>query len=110
MKHRVSSQRVKKKTEADGSVERHKAGLVVQGYTPKYGTDYEETFCPCRVFTWIQRDLSESERGPTHTRTCQIMFLNQHTHKVPYIYKNEMLILQFTTVPFPLKIVQLSIT
>ena len=36
----------KVKVGPDGSIERHKAHLVVQGYSPKYGLDYVETFSP----------------------------------------------------------------
>ena len=35
----------KKKTGSDGAVGRFKARLVAQGYTQKYKTDYDETFC-----------------------------------------------------------------
>ena len=34
------------KTDADGQVEWYKAWLVAQGFSQKFGTDYDETFCP----------------------------------------------------------------
>ena len=36
----------KVKTGEDGSVQRYKARLVAQGFTQKYGADFDETFCP----------------------------------------------------------------
>ena len=36
----------KVKTDEGGKVECYKAQLVAQGFTQKYGTDYDETFCP----------------------------------------------------------------
>ena len=36
----------KLKTGADELVERHKARLVAQGFSQKFGCDYDEMFCP----------------------------------------------------------------
>ncbi|XP_047332615.1 uncharacterized mitochondrial protein AtMg00820-like [Impatiens glandulifera] len=41
--------RIKRK--ADGSIDRYKSRLVAQGFSQKYGEDYEETFSPIAKMT-----------------------------------------------------------
>ena len=44
----------KKKSDAEGKVERYKTRLVAQGFAQKYGQDYDETFCPVVWFESVR--------------------------------------------------------
>ena len=44
----------KHKVDADGLVERHKARLIAQGCSKRFGLDYDKTFCPVVRFESVR--------------------------------------------------------
>ena len=68
----------KRKRDAIGTVERHKARLVVQGFTHKSGIDYDETCCPVVKFELIRTvtDLATKHNLQLNHIDIAIAFLN----------------------------------
>ena len=66
------------KHNADGSIERYKARLVAQGYSQRYGVDYDETFSPVVRFESIRTVVALSvQRGlKLHQIDVTSAFLN----------------------------------
>ena len=77
----------KVKTGADGKVERYKARLVAQGYTQKYGTDYDETFCPVvrQESLRLLLALSAKYRLKLHQINVATAFLNGNLEEEVYM-------------------------
>ena len=70
----------KKKTKADGSIERYKARLVAQGFSQKPGLDYDETFSPVIRFESFRNLVAVAvQKGlKLHQLDITAAFLNGH--------------------------------
>ena len=68
----------KLKTGADGSVQRHKARLIAQGFSQKFGFDYDETFSPVIRFESIRMMIALAVQNglKLHQMDVTTVFLN----------------------------------
>ena len=79
------------KCHADGSIERRKARLVAQGYSQKYGVDYDETFSPVMRFESLRTVIALSvQQGLTlHQMDVATAFLNGELAEEVYVKQPE---------------------
>ena len=68
----------KTKTNADGSINKHKARLVAQGYAQQHGIDYEETFAPVVKYESLRAVLAIANQHnmEVHQMVVNAAYLN----------------------------------
>jgi hypothetical protein len=78
----------KLKTDSNGSVERHKARLVAQGFSQKHGQDYDETFSPVVRFESLRTVIALAVQNDLqlHQMDVTTAFLNGELQKLRSIY------------------------
>ena len=81
----------KTKMDANGKIERYKARLLAQGFSQKFGSDYDETFCPVvrmeSVRTLIA--MSVQNRLQLHQVDITTAFLNGQLEEEVYVVQPE---------------------
>lgn len=81
----------KLKMNADGSVERYTARLVAQGFTQKFGVDYDETICPVVRFELFQTVIALAVQNglKLHQMDVATAFLNGELKEEVYMKQPE---------------------
>ena len=81
----------KQKIGPDGSVERYKARLVAQGFSQKYGLDYDETFSPVVRFESLRTLISLAVQNgmKLHQMDVTTAFLNGELEDEVYMRQPE---------------------
>ena len=86
----------KHKLNAEGVVERYKARLVAQGFTQKFGQDYDETFCPVVRFESIRMLIGmAAQHGlKLHQMDVTAAFLNGDLEEEVYMSQPEIFVVK----------------
>ena len=86
----------KLKTDSDGKVERHKARLVAQGFSQKFGLDYDETFCPVIRFESFRALIALAAQNGLilHQMDVTTAFLNGELEEVVFMKQPEGFVVQ----------------
>ena len=81
----------KKKSDAEGNVERYKARLVAQGFAQRYGQDYDETFCPVVRFESVRTVIALAAKYglKLHQMDITTAFLNGDLKESIYMKQPE---------------------
>ena len=81
----------KTKVDGDGRIERYKARLVAQGYTQKFGIDYDQTFSPVVSFESIRSIIAIAAKNglKLHQMDIKTAFLNGELNEEIFISQPE---------------------
>ena len=81
----------KPKFKADGSIDKYKGRLVVKGYSPKEGINYEEKFSPVAKLNTIRMliSLSTKHHCIIHQLDLKSSFLNGELKQEVYLVQPE---------------------
>ena len=78
------------KLNPDGSVNKHKARLVVKGYAQMFGVDFSETFTPvARLDTIRMLALSAQQGWVIHQMDVKSTFLNRYLEEEIFVEQPE---------------------
>jgi len=82
---------LKTKYHADGSIQKHKARLVLKGYLQQEGIDYEETFSPVARFETVRtfKALAAQLSWPIFQFDVKSTFLNGDLEEEAYVLQPE---------------------
>jgi hypothetical protein len=77
----------KRKFNSDGLIERYKARLVVQGFSQRWGQDYDETFCPVVRFKSFRSIMAIAAQNQliVHKMDVTSAFLNGDLNENVYM-------------------------